>query len=168
MNLDLNAIEARAKAATPGPWGWYDPPGAGYGPQIESEEQHARWGGMACVLVTAEVCSACRERGAPCLSGKQEDKDFIAHAREDIPALIAEVRRLREEKEGLYKLLKHETRAVQSMEDELCALRDRLADIKAKGSDVIREAKEYDCWDKLKCEDIFRALRELATALEGE
>ena len=194
MNLDLNAIEARAKAATPGPWGWYDPPGAGYGPQIESEEQHARWGGMACVLVTAEVCSACRERGAPCLSGKQEDKDFIAHAREDIPALTAEVRRLNayiEERqlinpEAEIRRLKAQLETEILRRDSLGETLDnvvadhkrdiaRLADIKAKAEPIVKAinaipASEYNTilvmrdGTKLRIGD----LRALATALEGE
>lgn len=74
---DLGAIEARANAATPGPWG-YDLNGY-IAPDLGDE-----WGGTV-----AKVLG----------KGGQFDKDgeFIAHARTDIPALLAEVRRLRAE-----------------------------------------------------------------------
>ena len=61
MNIDLNAIEARAKAATRGPWyeeGWF----------TENEDGD---------YVEIEPADAA----------------FSAHAREDIPALLAEVKR---------------------------------------------------------------------------
>lgn len=54
-DLDLDAIEARVAAASPGPW-----------------------------VITGDN---------PCSNG---DGPFIAHAREDVPALLAEVRRLRD------------------------------------------------------------------------
>ena len=61
MNIDLNAIEARAKAATRGPWyeeGWF----------TENEDGD---------YVEIEPADAA----------------FSTHAREDIPALLAEVKR---------------------------------------------------------------------------
>src|SRR5262245_44362024 len=89
--LDLDAIEARAEKATPGPWKdivdsekngwrWHEPRLCGFdrrenhaappwfstGPRVESPQQ-------------AEL-----------------DSSFIAHARTDVPALTKEVRRLRD------------------------------------------------------------------------
>lgn len=66
--LDLDAIEARANAATPGPWRV----GATYDPEIN-----------------VDVTNADGNLVGP------KDEDFIAAAREDVPALVAEVRRLR-------------------------------------------------------------------------
>ncbi|MHB8406220.1 MAG: hypothetical protein ACYDCJ_12435 [Gammaproteobacteria bacterium] len=63
--LDLDAIEARANAATPGPW--------------DTDEYD---GGLRSTVTAGPITS-------------DEDYDFIAHARTDVPALIAEVRRLR-------------------------------------------------------------------------
>ena len=72
--LDLDAIQARADAATEGPW------------YVESSGDHhivpdvARWrGGMANALT---------------FGGDFETAAFVAAARTDVPALVAEVRRL--------------------------------------------------------------------------
>lgn len=60
-DIDIDAIRARAEAATPGPWADHD------GPLLED--------------VVAYIYS-------------DADEAFIAHAREDVPALLAEVERL--------------------------------------------------------------------------
>jgi len=91
--LDLDAIEARAKAATPGPWR----PSATKPPAADSlkvwapnPDGPAGFCDEKCVLVGNKYFA------------EQAEKDvaFAAHAREDIPALIAELRRLREENVG--------------------------------------------------------------------
>ncbi len=71
-NEQLDAIEARANNATPGPWGEVAESGQWYimGEKIDS------W--------------ICNTDGMA-----QYNIDFITHARTDIPALVAEVRRLR-------------------------------------------------------------------------
>ena len=85
-SLDLEAIKARAAAATEGPWEW-DDPGIG---------QH--W---SCPKPWMEVVNADVACGPYCYGGSVRpiesaaDGQFIAHAREDIPALVAEVERLR-------------------------------------------------------------------------
>ena len=69
----LAAIRARAEAATPGPW-------------------HDDQDGM--------VYSTCQPGCAVVINDIDlavEDAEFIAHAREDIPALVAEVERLQTE-----------------------------------------------------------------------
>lgn len=112
--LDLDAIQARADAATPGPW-------------VDTKGYH-----LTCLLEDENDCertSAIRERivfhngvvhhehderqpspelltiNGDLIAGaydweewgilKHADTEFIVHAREDIPALVAEVRRLR-------------------------------------------------------------------------
>lgn len=80
--LDLDAIEARANAATEGPW-MVMPPLCG--PDGQGVYQESSLG---------PVC----EVGDPYPRGDnrpQESMDFIAAARTDVPALVAEVRRLR-------------------------------------------------------------------------
>ncbi len=89
--LDLDAIEARAEAATPGPWTarlrddmWEinDGSGSNFVSIVES-----------CWL--PDDCDAGQYGGIPDV----DDARFIAHARADIPALVAELRTAREAKE---------------------------------------------------------------------
>ena len=70
--LDIDLIEARANAATPGPWS-----------EAWDGEIHATSDDWELVLRVPEG----DDRPADCA--------FVANAREDVPALIAEVRRLR-------------------------------------------------------------------------
>lgn len=86
MELDLDAIEARANAATEGPW-W-------------RREGHAEIDGQnyAEVLIPGRVeCGSYCYGGTSTIEGDRLDADlaFIAHARADVPDLVAEVRRLR-------------------------------------------------------------------------
>jgi hypothetical protein len=94
VELDLNAIEARLAAASPGPWNldsslsamfwhnrWIWPGEPGYPNVVRHWRLHAG-------KVYAD--SACE--GWPQM---QHDMEFIAHSYDDIAALIAEVRRLR-------------------------------------------------------------------------
>ena len=87
MELDLDAIEARANAATEGPW-W-------------RREGHAEIDGQnyAEVLIPGRVeCGSYCYGGTSTIEGDRLDADlaFIAHARADVPALVDEVRRLRD------------------------------------------------------------------------
>lgn len=78
QQLDLDAIETRAQAATPGPWctdSWEIYQGAEYEP------------GMS--LWIGETC-----RGTGSLEQDRADAEFVAAARTDVPALVAEVCRL--------------------------------------------------------------------------
>lgn len=72
---ELTAILARADAATPGPWAWADEPEVG------------------CSLRLAHLTLHWESDGEP---GADDDAAFIAHAREDVPRLVAELRRTRE------------------------------------------------------------------------
>lgn len=81
--VDLEAIEARANAATPGKWTAWD--------VVSSDEE------TETVIMGDSVGPAIdSSRVALIQFGHEEgDAQFIAHARQDIPALIAEVRDLR-------------------------------------------------------------------------
>ena len=76
MSNRIEEIKARAEAATPGPWLVH--------PHESAEGQ----------LVVDEHYDNVAECYVP------EDATFIAHAREDIPYLLAEVERLRAALEG--------------------------------------------------------------------
>jgi hypothetical protein len=82
---ELAAIEARANAATPGPWREVAESGDWW---IEHTNDDTReW---------EYVCSAGLIDPQAGPWKRQEDIDFVVAARTDIPALVAEVRRLRE------------------------------------------------------------------------
>lgn len=117
--IDLDAIEARANAATQGPWG------------IESCGEKGDGSNMIGVLFDADVDTNCErpilgwapqcrpvteefieyyrdELVAECEHRNRNsgnDAEFIAHARTDIPALIAECRSLRNSHDSLVKAL---------------------------------------------------------------
>jgi hypothetical protein len=75
---ELRAIKERCEKATPGPWEWSDGTC-----DDEDGERH----GYRCGPMWVDVCDQ--------LAVPVVDAEFIAHAREDVPALLAEVERLR-------------------------------------------------------------------------
>jgi hypothetical protein len=80
---DLRTIEARAEAATPGPWRQGD---------IAAGDLPVAGG-----CFSVEIYGATDDPYAVLAECEHEaDASFIAAARTDIPALVAEVRRLRE------------------------------------------------------------------------
>ena len=78
--LDLEAIKKRVVAARPGPWEIVPDPMNAFLQEKGSPNTFARLNGL----------SGGREQAAA-------DAEFIAHAREDVPALLAELERLSEE-----------------------------------------------------------------------
>ena len=144
MNLD--AIEARAKAATPGPWRVtldFGDPGEIHGPDGEID-LYVFYDGPQITY----------------------DGEFITHAREDIPALTAEVRRLKAQLET--EILRRDS--LGETLDNVVAdhKRDiaRLADIKAKAKSILVHSYPGNSTG----EGCIRTeyLDALATALEGE
>ncbi len=90
--LDLEAIEARLVAATPGPWR-YD----GYS-EIDQLTDAGKGYPLDCypdsrIIVEERECPNCRMN--VCAKMLDADAEFIAAAPEDIRALLDEVRRLR-------------------------------------------------------------------------
>jgi NTP pyrophosphatase (non-canonical NTP hydrolase) len=88
--LDLDAIETRASAATSGPWvsdeGGYEH--RAYSPQVQ------------CFMVSTlpgEIVAVSPE----CRFVDSANATFIAHAREDVPALVRRVRELEAERDRL-------------------------------------------------------------------
>lgn len=126
MSIDLEAIEARLKAATPGPW-------------INRPEKS-----FNVQSVNKNIASCFRT----------ENADFIAHSREDIPALLAEVERLNAE---LYPEKELEEQRAKRWEAEkrlLQKTREQLASVTAERDAAIADinlledcsvCKHHDC-----------------------
>ena len=83
---ELQAIEARACAATGGPWAHDD------------GEIYVVSGRAVAIVTELKSLHAIARRGESCSFA---DGEFIAHARADVPALTAEVRRLQALVSGL-------------------------------------------------------------------
>ncbi|RKE22234.1 hypothetical protein [Streptomyces sp. TLI_171] len=89
---ELTAIAARASAATPGDWE----------PRLETR---SATGGASCIFVDRTTSDIDNEMYLSHYIGNKQvvspdpqldnDLDFIAHARADVPRLVAEVTRLR-------------------------------------------------------------------------
>lgn len=100
------AIRAREQAATAGPWGWYD--GGDYADVVADYQSTGR-GSYSCRQHVARIEAdwsfddAAHEDWDENQASEQAcaDADYIAHAREDVPALLAEVDRLRQHVEEL-------------------------------------------------------------------
>lgn len=75
--LDLDAIERRANAATPGPW---------------ATRRGHEW--VRYVITEGRVIPDVVAIFNEDCSGRVSDAVFIANARTDVPALVAEIRRL--------------------------------------------------------------------------
>ncbi|MFC8447589.1 hypothetical protein [Kitasatospora sp. NPDC057223] len=93
--LDLDAIQTREAAATAGPW-------MADGPEIlvgtpDDLTRHSLWIGETCNVALPNLGAA--------------NAEFIAHARQDVPALLAEVTRLRAEQARLVDVLKRTQQA---------------------------------------------------------
>ena len=85
--LDLEPIKERLAAATPGPWRvWHDPDPSKAGTAVETAWCYGDIEG------DTELITDYLPTGA--------DAEMIAHAPEDIAALVAEVERLRAERDG--------------------------------------------------------------------
>jgi hypothetical protein len=101
--LELTAIEARANAATAGPWAWVgrkDSPldvseGSASGLVSLANLKAYEEDGLPPVAVFKEVISTDADADDSWMNySNSNDITFIAHSRLNIPALIAEVRRL--------------------------------------------------------------------------
>lgn len=102
---ELDAIEARANAATPGPWKCWN--GWPFRPPMTAMARIGPEGPTAGLMGSPDGRSAD-------LYANESDAEFVAWARTDVPALVADVRRLREamaeisEGKGRFSLDHHE------------------------------------------------------------
>lgn len=96
----LAAIEQRVLAASPAPWTQED------------------WSGRLRDANNQSLCAADSE-GTDAGLLRDKDRDFVIGAREDVPALLAEVRRLRAERDEVEALLPAVLRFVKKETGEL-------------------------------------------------
>jgi hypothetical protein len=96
---ELDAIRARERAALPGPWFWqrgrhHGPLDARTGGALRTTKPFTLGGEEFNQVL---ICTMQLVEGVPALEffGQPGDIAFIAHAREDVPALLAEIDRLR-------------------------------------------------------------------------
>jgi hypothetical protein len=95
----LDAIEQRCADATSGEWGWYD--GGNYA-DVVADYKSTGWGSYSCRQQVAHIEAdwslddSEHEDWDESQASEQAcaDAEFIAHSRQDVPALVAEVRRL--------------------------------------------------------------------------
>ena len=107
-DADLDAIEQRANAASEGPWSQdSDDPGLVWGEQRSSGDGY--WSLFA------------SETGHDA-TAQPQDAEFIAHARTDVPALLAEVRRLR----AMEQRVREYTRSIRYVDGAHYAISDRI------------------------------------------
>lgn len=143
--LDLDAIEARANAATPGPpWRW-------------AVSDDRRW-----VDVTA--------RGHDRVIATTYDDDlaaFIAHARADVPDLVVEVRRLREDNARKATWLVAAGRAreqVNTLHDRAIAERD---DARAEVGSLREELERQEAGRQIERNMLWAAMEEIRELMES-
>jgi hypothetical protein len=86
---ELTIIEGRAASATPGPWKAFIE-----GRDHTSGADFVRTGGLDDACPDLYLTHDSPER-AGVVVAPPEDHDFVAHSRQDVPRLVAEVRRLR-------------------------------------------------------------------------
>jgi glutathione S-transferase len=129
-DADLEAIHKRCAAATPGPWlvdGDYLPASIYASDSPDWKVRHQfRVVGMTDYEDGGVVC--------------REDAEFIAAARSDIPALLAEVDRLRAERDAA----QFAVRELLDARGEIARLRGELADLAAGHEDAMRHALGVD------------------------
>jgi hypothetical protein len=129
MTLDLNAIRKRAEASSSGPWHTYE----NYrknNSEIITNSRHA---------FVAKVFTG------------QTDAEFIAHARQDVPALLAEVERLRVI-ENMHEEAIAEDHATKERLLDIIAEKDAEVDrLRTANAKLIAELERADKFsDKLK------------------
>lgn len=91
---ELAAIRVRVDKATPGPWYRVGPPWNSYLPFVVAGDADPHVGRFVCDL-DPEPADEPDEPG-----NEHADAEFIAHSRADVPALIAEIERLRADAAG--------------------------------------------------------------------
>lgn len=153
--LDLTAIEARAEAATPGPWGWTD---TGH----YKIALVRRWRNGSVWSMDVVVPSSW-----PDVYPSEVNATFIENARTDVPALVAEVQRLREAVGVLEETKEGEDREMR-LHDRIEALETLESVVRDKYGHYLRPVI-YDSLDFMgdsKMAAIVRCLATLTTAPE--
>jgi hypothetical protein len=161
----LAAIAERADKATPGPWArvdmpWRTPELAAYVVTGRGDPHLGKLVASAPEVDEWEDKPGEFER----LVAGEADMAFIAHAREDIPTLVAEVRRLREEREAVR--LGSET-AIGAADKRIAELEAEVRVLREDNKDhVDRCYKAERERDKAREENVSDAIRQLIAYFE--
>lgn len=168
--LDLEEIKARTEAATPGPWhendNWRIVQGDAYARCLAIWEAKP---GDPLYDVYDEPEFVVIDTPGPAIN-KTADLKFIAHARQDVPSLIAEVERIQAEIVDLKRFLNQSQHAridlVTACDAQITTVRDCALEIQALRAAI--QAKGYAIegtalapllvipgpWNPLTCEPI--------------
>lgn len=150
---ELARLEALAQAATPGPWSddlrCFNPNGV-----------RDAWCSMGPVLRYGDEFAS---PGQSAGSQSWLDSRFISAARDAVPALVAEVRRLRVVQAQLRNVIEARNGACDAYEAEAAELRASLADAVGK---IARMQKIVDAADEFVMDDV-RAVPDLFNALRA-
>ncbi|MDN5640688.1 MAG: hypothetical protein L0I17_07950 [Actinomycetia bacterium] len=140
----LEQIQARAAAATPGPWEAWDTGD----PPAEDEAQ-------AWIVTPGSLHLATLYAGDP-----SANATFAAHAREDIPTLLEEIDRLHEEVSGQRSVAEMLARVAEAAHRREDRVRDRLNNIRVVTDEMVEHAakamyrQEFGSgWDEDATED---------------
>jgi hypothetical protein len=85
MSGRLNDIEQRARGATPGPWFVVGPPWNEAAPYINAGSDDPHAGSVVCDFIDRDEAEE--------MHNSEANAEFVAAAREDVPWLLAELRR---------------------------------------------------------------------------
>lgn len=146
--LDLDAIEARANNATRGPWEPRPHQHAASGCRcLGCHEDPTGWtidhaNTTFCDDAVAKLSAAGKTNDFgreldSCDEGPfltYADAEFAAHAREDVPALLAEIRRLRAENERMTALNQSKAESIRALNAECKALRSERKEARRQAS----------------------------------
>jgi hypothetical protein len=106
---ELLAIQRRVEAATPGEWQVANDGVRKRGNSIRTAWNHPQLHGPHPVVTLAVGIKSAKDPSAyMAVSMSPEDAEFIAHARTDVPKLLAEINRLKAKLEEADNLLKDE------------------------------------------------------------
>ena len=119
----LEQIKARVAAATPGPWDCY-------GDGAHEVYDAGEYSDGDCGEVVAPVVT------------KLNDAEFIAFAREDIPALLNEIDRLHEEVRGQRSVAKMNARVAEAAYRREDKMRDRLNKSRVVTDEMVERGAE--------------------------
>ena len=131
MSIDLKAIEALTAAATPEPWEW-------------SHDGDDSWNGMGGPGEDDSVLWAHGEHTEGWIVANKADTDFIAQSRTIVPALTAEVARLRAQVHSLtHKVHPGAVAPAKTWPDDT-EINQAIADAEDFGEAIWEIAEKYD------------------------
>ncbi len=153
-NLDLDAIEARAERATKGPWKYvsvYD--------EVLSLAVDGKREGVCCTWSS----------DGDVFHGVNQDNnaDFIANARDDVPALVARVREFEEENAKLREKRLSNLESAERMTDRVERLTNDNAALRLAATELY-EFVTRDCGFEPKYGVVERMANVLGLKTKGE